>query len=321
MAELKDKIQTGLDETRILVLGAQVLIGFQFRSVFEKGFEKLPEISQTLQLVALGLMLVAVALLMWPAAYHRIVEEGWDTTGFHRFITRAAAPALLPFACGIGVDLFVAGEQIVGRTAGIVCGAVGAIIALWFWYGLEWLARKRHVDAAEVSMERGKMGSELEDDLNDRVKQVLTETRVVLPGAQALLGFQFATVLVEGFGKLPNTAKLIHLASLGLVGLATILLMTPPAYHRIVEEGCATEHFHRFTSRTLLGAMAVLALGISLDFGVVVLHVAHSVMIASASGAAALAIFYGLWFGYTALRRFTRQTEPDRVRDPRAAHS
>ena len=62
MAELKDKIQTGLDETRILVLGAQVLIGFQFRSVFEKAFEQLPRDSQALQLVALGFMLTALAI-------------------------------------------------------------------------------------------------------------------------------------------------------------------------------------------------------------------------------------------------------------------
>jgi hypothetical protein len=84
MAALKEKVQTGLDETRILVLGAQVLIGFQFRSVFEKGFDSLPEDSRALQIVALGLMLAALALLLWPAAYHRIVEEGRDTPDFHR---------------------------------------------------------------------------------------------------------------------------------------------------------------------------------------------------------------------------------------------
>lgn len=312
MAALKEKVQTGLDETRILVLGAQVLIGFQFRSVFEKGFDSLPEDSRVLQIVALGLMLVALALLIWPAAYHRIVEEGRDTPDFHRFITRAAAPALLPFACGIGVDLFVAGEKLLGRGAGIAFGIAGALTALWFWYGLEWVARLRRVDSAEIARERSRM-AELDrekprggEDAADLVRQVLTETRVVLPGAQALLGFQFATVLVEGFSRLPRAAQMTHLAALGLVALSTILLMTPAAYHRIVEEGESTAHFHRFTSRALLAAMAVLALGISLDFYVVALRVTRSVAVSAACGGAALAVFYGLWFGYTAAKRASR---------------
>jgi hypothetical protein len=41
MAQLKQKIKNTLDEGRILVIGSQVLIGFQFRSVFEPGFEQL----------------------------------------------------------------------------------------------------------------------------------------------------------------------------------------------------------------------------------------------------------------------------------------
>ena len=46
MAKIKDKVQNALDEARILILGSQVLLGFQFRSVFEKGFETLPEHAQ-----------------------------------------------------------------------------------------------------------------------------------------------------------------------------------------------------------------------------------------------------------------------------------
>ena len=35
--------------------------------------------------------------------------------------------------------------------------------------------------------------------LKDKVDDALTEARVVLPGAQALLGFQFAAMLAPGF--------------------------------------------------------------------------------------------------------------------------
>jgi len=62
--ELKDKIEIGLHESRTLVLGAQVLIGFQCLAIFAGGFEKLPHASQYLKVTALGFMLIAVGLLM-----------------------------------------------------------------------------------------------------------------------------------------------------------------------------------------------------------------------------------------------------------------
>ena len=60
---------------------------------------------------------------------------------------------------------------------------------------------------------------------------------MVLPGAQALLGFQLITIFMEGFDKLPNSSKFIHIGSLVLIALTMILLMSPAAYHRIAEQG------------------------------------------------------------------------------------
>jgi hypothetical protein len=45
MTQLQDKIQYVLDESRILILGAQVLVGFHYRAAFERGFQHLPETS------------------------------------------------------------------------------------------------------------------------------------------------------------------------------------------------------------------------------------------------------------------------------------
>ena len=60
---------------------------------------------------------------------------------------------------------------------------------------------------------------------------------LALHGAQALLGFQLVGVLLGGFEHLPASSQYIHVVSLGLVTLSTILLMTPAAYHRLVEQG------------------------------------------------------------------------------------
>ena len=46
--------------------------------------------------------------------------------------------------------------------------------------------------------------------LNERITQMLTEARVVLPGVQALLGFQLTSVISQSFEKLPASSKLVH---------------------------------------------------------------------------------------------------------------
>ena len=310
MAQLKDKIKTAMDEARMLMIGSQVLLGFQFRSVFETGFEKLPSHAHYLKLGGLGLMLLAVLLLMAPGAYHQIVEDGEDTHRLHRFATRVMGIALLPFALGLSADFFISTEFLMGRTQGMIAGAVALSVALFFWYGMEIISRRNHKHEAneekEMSdKEEGESGGGTK--VKDKIKHVLTEIRVVLPGAQALLGFQFASLLMEGFEKLPQTSKYVHFASLSLIALAIIFMMTPAAYHRLVERGEETEHFHRFSSRMLLASMIPLALGITGDFYVVAQKITGSDAFSITISLLMLALFYGLWFGYTLYRRAAKR--------------
>ena len=140
-------------------------------------------------------------------------------------------------------------------------------------------------------------------ELKDRIKTVLDESRMLILGSQVLLGFQFIAMMMEGFEQLPTASRYVRLVSLLLVALSVILLMTPAAYHRLVEKGENTEHFHLFASRMLLASMVPLALGLAADFYVVALKVAESQTLALAGGFLMLLFFYGLWFGFTLSRR------------------
>ncbi len=62
--ELHKKLKTALDENRILILGSQILVGFQFRGVFRDAYEQLPAHARYADGVALLLMLVAAGLLI-----------------------------------------------------------------------------------------------------------------------------------------------------------------------------------------------------------------------------------------------------------------
>lgn len=309
MAEQSKKIKHGLDEILILTTGAQILVGFEYRSTLEKGFEALPLFAQYLKLSALGLMLITICLLLAVPTYHQIACRGEATKSCQRFITWMAGLCLLPFALGLGLDFYVVTEKILGTVAGIIFGVALALVALFFWYGLEAMRKDSQAREQEKQekqqAENGSPSDKGEGDtkLADKIEHVLTEARVVLPGVQALLGFQFASILIEGFDKLPESSKYIHLGCLVLMALSTVLLMTPAAYHRLVEHGEDSEHFHRFASRVLLASMVPLALGISGDFYVVIEKVTQSVALALTIAVLTLALFYGLWFGYSWYRR------------------
>lgn len=53
MTQLKDKIQNALDESRMLILGAEILVGFEFTAVFQEGFKHFSTASRNLNLGAL----------------------------------------------------------------------------------------------------------------------------------------------------------------------------------------------------------------------------------------------------------------------------
>ncbi|HZQ10245.1 MAG TPA: DUF6328 family protein [Anaerolineae bacterium] len=314
MAKLKDKIENALNESRTLVLGAQVLVGFQYHAFFQPGFERLSSVGKEVEVGALVLLLLTLALLMSPAPYHRLVAHGEDTLELHNFTSAVTGAALFPFAVGLAIEFYIALELVSTLSVALVGTVIALLVILFFWYGLEIVLRMRRGERAMAKAKNTREKSEAGGtSLADKVKQVLTESRIVLPGAQALLGFQFAAMLMDGFNQLAPMLKLVHLLSLVAIGLCTILLMTPAAYHRIVEDGEDSEFFVRFAGWMILGAMVLLALGIAGDFYVVVVRVFESEALAIVGSILVLIVFYGLWFGLMWILR-ARQDQPLRAR-------
>lgn len=294
MSDLSNRLKVALDESRMLILGSQVLLGVSYRSVFETRFDDLPASSQTIKLFSLILLLIVSALLMSPGAYHRIVRAGEDTADVHRYATGVMSVALFPFAVALAFDLYVAFGIIGGAVSGVIAGGVTLMLSLFFWYGWELVKRK---PGRTMKQDSG------ETNLHDRIEQVMVECRVVLPGAQALLGFQFITMLSSGFQSLAAASKYTHVCCLALMALSIILLMSPAAYHRLVARGEDTEQVHTFAGRMLLAAMITLPLGICGDFFVVASKMKYSTVAATVGSGLMLSLFYSLWFGYPFYRR------------------
>ena len=141
---------------------------------------------------------------------------------------------------------------------------------------------------------------------------MLTEARVILPGAQAIFGFQLSVVLTQAFEKLPDLSRIAHALSIGFVALAVVLLMAPAAYHRLVYAGEDNEEMHRTGSLLVTLATVPLAIGLAGDLYVVIAKIAESSLIGIAAAVAALLLLLGLWYGFPLVMLAARQHTSDR---------
>ena len=119
---------------------------------------------------------------------------------------------------------------------------------------------------------------------------------MVIPGIQALFGFQLIAIFNEGFEqKLAEPVQVVHLVALVLAALSMALVMTPAAIHRIAEPMSVSERFLWMASNLLLAGMVSLALGVALDVFVVSTALTGSHAIGLGIGVMALLVFLVLW--------------------------
>ena len=122
-ANLEKKIQDALNESRILVLGVQVLLSFQYTSVLENAFVKLPFVSQALELITLALLLLTFGLLVSPAPYHLLVWRCEDSEDVQAFVSTIVKFALLPFALALAIDVYISVEPVTGQLIAALIGS------------------------------------------------------------------------------------------------------------------------------------------------------------------------------------------------------
>jgi hypothetical protein len=140
--------------------------------------------------------------------------------------------------------------------------------------------------------------------LKDSVQFTLDEARMILPGIQALFGFQLIAIFNERFdADLQVLQKGVHLLALLLVAVACALVMAPAAYHRQAEQGSVSRSMLAIASRFIGFGLVPLMLGVSLDVYVVSFLVTASNQWAGVIGLGCFAVFAGLWFVFPRLQK------------------
>ncbi|WP_395406782.1 DUF6328 family protein [Pseudoduganella sp. UC29_106] len=147
------------------------------------------------------------------------------------------------------------------------------------------------------------------ESLKDQMSRVIEEARMVLPGIQALFGFQTIAVFNEPFKKLPMHVQDCHVGALALVVMAIALVMMPAAYHRLAEPGRVSHHAIKVSSAAICSALLPLAGGLALDVYVVLHMVTDEDLYSALGGGAAFLLLTGFWFGYPLFSRLRRGGE------------
>jgi hypothetical protein len=144
------------------------------------------------------------------------------------------------------------------------------------------------------------------ETLEEQANHAIAEARMVLPGVQALLGFQLVAAFNQRFTQLSHAEQAAHIGGFLLIALAGGLLMTPAAYHRQTGGEKITRHFVRLATRLITIAMWPLAIAIAIDAYLLSRVVFEAPWIAGVLAAAVLIGLVGLWFVLPRLARTQR---------------
>jgi hypothetical protein len=147
--------------------------------------------------------------------------------------------------------------------------------------------------------DRKESGPEVEQEtLKDAMRNVIEEARVIIPGIQALFGFQTMAVFNKRFDDLPAEIKAAYLVALGLLVIAIGLLMTPAAYHRLAEPGQVSRTMIDRSSSLITAGLVPLMFALPIDVYVVVVAAIDNGAIGLWAAAATFIFLAGLWFGF-----------------------
>lgn len=142
-----------------------------------------------------------------------------------------------------------------------------------------------------------------ERDLESCVSQICEEARMVLPGVQALFGFQLIAVFNQTFHDLSTVLKELHIFAIALIVVCICLLMTPAAYDRQTGTYKITRHFAKMSSTLVTIALLPLAVALSCEVGLVTKMAIDRDHLAIIMGGGTLVLLLGAWYVYPRVAR------------------
>ncbi len=133
------------------------------------------------------------------------------------------------------------------------------------------------------------------DDRN--LSELIQELRVVGLGVQVLFGFLLSLPFSSQFDRLSGGQRDLYLVNVVLSATATVLLIGPVAYHRLVFRRGLKERLVRFANRLAILGLAAVGLAVLSSVLLVVWYVAGAAsgwVVTGIMGAALAALWFAL---------------------------
>ncbi|WP_394824537.1 DUF6328 family protein [Pendulispora albinea] len=106
--------------------------------------------------------------------------------------------------------------------------------------------------------------SSQEDERSAGLTDLLSETRILLPGTEVFLGFLMTMPFTDRFERLADVQRVVYLCTFFGALLALVCFVLPAAYHRITRPIRHKDRFKRFASLFLVIGLVPLSLSIVL---------------------------------------------------------
>jgi len=136
----------------------------------------------------------------------------------------------------------------------------------------------------------------LKERIDRELIELLTEVRVVLPGAQVLFAFLLALPFTGAFEALSRAERIVFFVAFLSTAAATALLMAPSAYHRLRFRSDDKRRMVFTASRLILAGSLLLALAMVTAVYLVTVVLFDST-VAGVAAAVIGAWFVWFWYG------------------------
>jgi hypothetical protein len=144
------------------------------------------------------------------------------------------------------------------------------------------------------------------ESLREQSRSVIEEARMVMPGLQALFGFQLIAVFNQRFAELDADLQIMHLCAIAFITVSIALIMAPAAYDRIVERDSVSAYFIQLSTKLIASAMLALACGLSVEFYIICRMIVDHSVVSAIFALCALVLCVGMWFVFPFARRARR---------------
>ncbi len=148
MTEANDDLGELLEETRILLPGAELLAAFLIPLPFTERFERLESHERTVFLFAFIATIVALACFLTPAAYHRIARPIRDKAAFKKFANRFIVVGLAPFSISLPLVAYLVTAVVTNTVVAMILSGFVSVLVLVLWWVIPYARLHRRESSA-----------------------------------------------------------------------------------------------------------------------------------------------------------------------------